>query len=356
MPHEDIFGEAPPRRILAVKLSSFGDLVQTTASLRALRRAFPAADIRVAVERRWAPLLAACPDVNGVIEASSRQRLTPRYLWEVRRLLAEARRGLGSFDLALDFQGTQRSAAWIYLSAARIKAGRGTLRPGWRAVVATDRTRHAVRGYADVCECIGIAAGDLGPVLHTSPEDEARIDAVLDRDRLPRSGFVVLNPFCAWRSKSWDEQRAAELAAQVASTTNCTVVVSGGDGERSLAADVVRLAGHEKVSSLAGRLSLGEALCLFRRARLMISCDSGPMHAAAALGTPVVALFGPTLPEHTGPWGSGHRVVQASRPGDHHAYRFDHTRQHMAALGVPPVADAVEAALYATAASAATPR
>jgi ADP-heptose:LPS heptosyltransferase len=110
------------------------------------------------------------------------------------------------------------------------------------------------------------------------------------------------------------------------------------------------------VSSLAGCVSLGEALCLFRRARLMISCDSGPLHAAAALGTPVVALFGPTLPEHTGPWGPGHRVVQASRPTHHHAYRRDHGRQYMGALGVQAVADAVQGALRATATAAATPR
>lgn len=351
-----IFGDVPPRRILAVKLGSFGDIVQTTASLRALRRAFPAADIRVAVERRWAPLLAACPDVNGVLEASSRQRLTPSHVWEVRRLLAEACRRPGPFDLALDFQGTRRSAAWVYLSGARVKAGRGKPRPGWRAAIAMDRTRHAVRGYADVCECIGIAAGDLDPALYTSPDDEARIEAILDGARLPRSGFVLLNPFSVWPSKSWDERRAAELASQVASVTRAAVVVTGGDNESARAADVVRLARHGSVSSLAGRLSLGEALCLFRRARLMISCDSGPMHAAAALGTPVVALFGPTLPEHTGPWGPGHRVVQASRPPDHHAYRRDHGRQHMGALGVQAVADAVQGAMRATAAAAATPR
>jgi ADP-heptose:LPS heptosyltransferase len=108
------------------------------------------------------------------------------------------------------------------------------------------------------------------------------------------------------------------------------------------------------VSSLAGRLALGEALCLIRRARLMVSCDSGPMHAAAALGTPVVALFGPTLPEYTGPWGARHRVVQASRPRDHHAFRSDRGRRHMEALGVQAVAAAVQEALHADAATAAT--
>lgn len=353
MPHEALFGDAPPRRILVVKLSSFGDIVLTTGSLRALRRAFPAADLRVAVERRWTPLLASCPAVDGLIVASSRQRLTPAHLLEVRGRLAEDRRARGPFDLAVDLQGTRRSAAWMYLCGARIKAGRGSPRPGWRVAIPLDRTRHAVHAHAEVCGRMGIAAGDLDPELHTAPEDEARLDAILASARLPREGFVLLNPFSVWLSKSWDEGRAAQLAAEVAGTTRGTVIVTGGDGESALAAEVVRRARHAGIASLAGRLTLGEALCLFRRARLMVSCDSGPMHAAAALGTPVVALFGPTLPEHTGPWGPRHRVVQASRPSDHHAYRRDRRRQHMAALGVAAVAAAVHEVLHADPASAA---
>jgi heptosyltransferase I len=356
VPADGFFGAAPPRRILAVKLSSFGDVVHATAGLAALRRAFPAADIRVAVERRWAPLLAACPDVDGLLEASSRVPLSPRHVWEVRRTLALACRGAGPFDLALDFQGTRRSALWIYLSGAGIKAGRGAPRPGWRATIVPDRARHAVRACADVCASIGVAAGDLDPVLRTTPRDEARVDAILDGADLPRHGFVLLNPFSVWRSKCWDERRAAELAARVAGATDVAVVLTGGDDERAPADAVVRLAGHGRVSSLAGRLALGEALCLYRRARLMVSCDSGPMHAAAALGTPVVALFGPTFPEHTGPWGRGHTVVQASRPADHHAYRRADGRQHMDALGVDAVATAVLTALDVAPAPAAVPR
>jgi len=356
VPPDGNLHDVPPRRILAVKLSSFGDVVLTTASLRALRRAFPAADIRVAVERRWAPVLAACPFINGLLEASSRQRLSPRRLWEMRSVLARDRRDHGRFDLALDFQGTRRSAAWIYLSRARVKAGRGAPRPGWRATVATDHTRHAVRGYADVCASVGVAADDLAPMLHTAPDDEGRLDAILDRAGLPRRGFVLLNAFCVWPSKSWDAARAAVLAARVAGATGEVVVVTGGDDERARADELVRRAGLASAVSLAGRLALGEALCLFRRARLMVSCDSGPLHAAAALGTPVVALFGPTLPEHTGPWGSGHAVVQALRPTDHHAYRHDPARRYMGALGVDDVAGAVLAALRAPAASAAMPR
>jgi len=334
------------RRILAVKLSSFGDVVHVTPALRALRLAFPDADIRLAIERRWADVVRALPYVDGLVEASSRPRVTPSYLVEVRRALAAA----GRFDLAIDFQGTRRSAAWVYLSGALIMAGRGAPRPFWRTALQPDLSRHAVEVCADVCRGVGVPVDDLTPELRTSPSDEERVARVLDAAGIPRDGFVVLNPFSRWDSKGLDVATATALAVRTAQLTGACVVVSGGPEDAERAAAVVRGAGDTPVVSLAGTLGLAEALCVFRRARLMISCDSGPMHAAAALGTPVVALFGPTHPERTGPWGHEHVVVQAERPHEHHAYRSDDARRYMRALTMEAILAAVEDALARTSA------
>ena len=336
-----------PRRILAVKLSSFGDVVHVTPCLRALRHAFPDADIRVAIERRWADALRALPYVDGLIEASSRTRVTPSYLLEIRRALAASP---GRFDLAIDFQGTRRSAAWIYASGARVKAGRGWPRPLWRAALRPDLSRHAVEVCADVCGRVATRVHDLSPELHTTAVDEERGARVLDEAGVPRDGFVLLNPFSRWDSKGLDVATAAEVAIRAAGLAGDRVVVTGGPDDAVRAADVVRRSAACAIS-LAGRLTLAEALCLFRRARLMISCDSGPMHAAAALGTPVVALFGPTLPERTGPWGSEHVVLQAARPPEHHAYRSDGARRYMSALTVDAILAGLERALARTSAS-----
>jgi heptosyltransferase I len=357
----DVKADAAPRRILAVKLSSFGDIVHVTPSLRALRLAFPKADIRVAVERRWAGVLRSFPYVDGLVEASSRTRLTPSYLLEVRRALASSclsRTGTagasekeaspqGRFDLAIDFQGTRRSALWIYASGARVKVGRGWPRPLWHAALRPDLSRHAIEVCAEVCRSVVARLDDLAPELWTSPPDEERVARFLDAEGLPSAGFVLLNPFSRWGSKGLDVATAAELAVRIAPVIGERVVVAGGPDDAERAGAVVRRAGA-CVVSVAGKLALQEALCLFRRARLLISCDSGPMHAAAALGTPVVALFGPTHAERTGPWGAEHVVVQGARPPHHHAYRTDRSRRYMRALTIEAMAAAVASALART--------
>jgi ADP-heptose:LPS heptosyltransferase len=333
--------DAPVRRILAVKLSSFGDIVHATPCLRALRVAFPDADVRLAIERRWACALRSLPFVDGLVESSSRTRLGPSYFLEVRRALGSCP---GRFDLAIDLQGTRRSAAWVYASRARVKAGRGWPRPLWHAAVRPDLSRHAVEVCAEVCRSVAVAVDDLRPELRTSPADEEPVARFLDAEGIPPAGFVLLNPFSRWDSKGLDVATAAELAARTASLVGERVVVTGGPDDAERAASLARRAGA-RVVSVAGRLALPEALCLLRRARLMISVDSGPMHAAAALGTPVVALFGPTHPERTGPWGTEHVVVQADRPRDHHAYRSDRSRRYIGALTVEAMVAAVERAL-----------
>ena len=324
-------GPAEPQRVLVVKLSSLGDIIHATPCLRALRRAYPRAEMVVAVERRWAAVLRSNPNVDRLIEAPSCERLTAGHLWEIGSTLSAAR----PFDLAIDLQGTRRSAAWVYLSGARVKMGRGWPRPGWRTAVTPDLRRHAVVACVEVCRAAGIEVEDLDPEVFTNPGQEGVVDGLLKAERLPTAGLILLNPFSRWRSKSWP------AAAEFLERFSHPVVITGGPEE----ADAAQAAARGRAVSLAGRLTLEQALCLYQRARLMVSCDSGPMHAAAALGVPVVALFGPTHPERTGPWGTGHRVVQALRPTSHSAYRSDPEARYMGALTVEMVLEAVEQTL-----------
>lgn len=333
------------RSILVVKLSSLGDIILITPCLRALRKAFPDSRIHLAVESRWADAVRNDPNLDSLIECSSQVQLSPHYLVDVYRRLS----AVGRFDLALDLQGTRRSAAWVYLSRARIQAGRGERRPGWSATSPTDRSRHAVLVSADFFQSIGIPVTSLAPQIHPAATDARSLDDTLNVLGLLHSDFVVLNPFSRWPAKEWPEKRVGELAGKIWREYGIRVVISGSPVEAERAKSVARLDSSGETVSLAGCLTLGQALCLYRRARLMVSCDSGPMHAAAALGTPVVALFGPTHPEHTGPWGASHRILQASRPANHHAYRSKEAARHMEALSVDMVFQAVKTMLEARA-------
>lgn len=330
-----------PVRILAVKLSSFGDIIHVTGALRAIRQALPHATITLAVEQRWADVVRNNPNVHALMECSARERLSLAYLAEVRSHFSRHRK----FDVAIDFQGTRRSAAWIYLSGARIKVGRGRFRPGWHSAVDLDRTRHAVAVCAEVCRGIGVPVNDIDPEIHTGGLEEQRLDEFLDAERLPRSGFILFNPFSRWTSKSWPEQNAAAFVHQLKKCSERHLILTGGPQDQPRAEQLLRLLSPGTIRSLVGCLPLGQALCLYRRARLMVSCDSGPMHAAAAFGVPVVALFGPTHPEHTGPWGPNHCVVQALRPSSHHAYRNAMDASYMQAIDSRMVFEAVAAKL-----------
>jgi lipopolysaccharide heptosyltransferase I len=324
------------RRILVVKLSSLGDIVHVTPCLRALRRACPAARIAMAVDRRFAALVRGHPHVDEVIEADEgRSRLAA---WaEPWRHLAGCRSP--RFDLAIDFQGTRRSARWSYASFARIRAGvvpgpgGRAWRPGWRYTVHRDLTRHAVRGCADVAEAVGVPVEDLSPHVVISREADRRCSARLAAMGVPARDFILVNPFTRWPSKNWPPERYRELVERLAASQSAPILVHAAPGEEAGLEAVRPKAPGSRVAVVDG-LPLEEALALFGRARLMVTGDTGPMHCAAALGVPVVALFGPTWPERTGPWGAGHRIVQGARPPAPHAFRTDVEGRYIRAIDV----------------------
>jgi ADP-heptose:LPS heptosyltransferase len=333
------------RRILVVKLSSLGDVVHVTPCLRALRRACPTARIVMAVDRRYVALVRHSAYVDEVIEADAGHGHLSAWL-EPWRHLAGRRRP--RFDLAIDFQGTPRSAGWVYASGARVRAGRlggngarADWRPAWQRVVRPDLARHAVRVCADVAESLGVRVEALDPELVLSPDADRRCAARLVASGLPDRSFLLVNPFTRWPSKNWPVERYRELVSRLARERAGPIVVHAGPGEEN------GLGAFGGAAILAG-LPLEESLALFRRARLMVTGDTGPMHCAAALGTPVVALFGPTWPERTGPWGPQHRVIQRSRPESHSAFRTDTEGRHMRAIDVATVHRAVLEALQET--------
>lgn len=331
------------RRILLVRLSALGDVVNITGFPRAIRAACPNAEIIVATGAANAPVLRHAADIDRLISLGPHRRLHALWL-EARRALAPYRSG-AAIDLALDLQGIRASAAIVYASGAALQAGRGRWRPGWRFTVRPDYHVAEVAENAAILERLGIAAPDPAPRLSVRPEADAELGALLAKAGLPPEGFLAVNPFGRWPAKQWPIERYAALLPRLKAATGIPIVITAGPDEIASAARLIEAMPAGTAASFAGRLSLDQLFALLARARLLLTGDSGPMHAAAALGRPVVALFGPTWPERAGPRGTGHILLQARRAADYHAYHDPAAVACMAAIEVVEVERAVQAQL-----------
>ena len=306
-----------PDRLLIVKLSSIGDVVQSLPVLAALRRRFPQAYIAWAVKPAAADVLVGSPHLSETLVLGGDHAEEPG----VRRLppltapgrLARALRGI-RFDLALDMQGLLKSALVAYLSGAPERIGfrnrqEGAFLLNTRSVVPDRRDTHAVDAYLGFAEALRAPVLPLDFTIATTEADRETAARLLgDRDDV-----VALVPGARWLSKRWPTARFAIVADALGAEFGCTSVVVGGPSDGALAAEIASAA-TSAVLDLTGRTSLKQLAEVFRRCRAVVSNETGPMYIAAAVGAPTVAIFGPTDPKRLGPYGDGHAKVTARVP------------------------------------------
>jgi len=293
-------------KALLVRLSSIGDVVHTLPTLAALHRHGWEAGWLVEPPSRI--LLDGNPLLAQVAVAPARKAFGwGKALSTVRAL--RARR----YDVALDLQGLWKSAAWARLSGARRVLGweRGSRREPSSAALLTERAVRSGGGSVidknlALLRPLGIEAVGLREFpLPLSAETVARVDAGLAA--LGGGGLVVLNPGGGWASKLWPAERFGELAKRMRAL-GLRPLVSWGPGEEGLAERVVAASGGTAVRSVP--TSLLDYAEIARRARLVVAADTGPLHLACAVGTPVVALFGPTDPARNGPFDRDDVVIR----------------------------------------------
>jgi ADP-heptose:LPS heptosyltransferase len=293
-------------RALLVRLSSIGDVVHTLPALAALRRHGWEADWLVEPPSR--ALLDGNPLLSLAVAAPSRKAFGwGKALATVRAL--RSRR----YDAALDFQGLWKSAAWARFSGARRVLGweRGSRREPSSVLligepVAGRDGGHVIEKNLALLRPLGIEAAGLREFpLPVSVETAARVDAGLEG--IGGDELVVLNPGGGWTSKLWAAERFGELAKALR-TLGLLPLVAWGPGEEGLADRVVAASAGAAVRSFS--TTLLDFVEIARRARLVVAADTGPLHLACAVGTPVVALFGPTEPARNGPFAREDVVVR----------------------------------------------
>jgi lipopolysaccharide heptosyltransferase II len=290
------------QRICIVKPSALGDVVQVLPVLGMLRQRFPTATISWVVRRSLSDVLTGHPDLTEVIPFHRRGNWGDSF--RLLRLLGQRR-----FDLVFDMQGLLRSAAMTLATRAAIRAGLEAAREGaglaYNCVLPDSGHRvPAHLRYWRVAEALGMANH---PRTSTIPTTEAENAWLGDRLRHVPRPILAIHPGAGWKTKCWPAEKFAEIARRFPGS----VVVVGAPSERRLASGVVEAAATRQnlVLNLAGETSLKQLAVLLQSVDVLVSNDSGPMHVAAAQGTPVVGIFTCTSPDLSGPPGTKHEFV-----------------------------------------------
>ena len=295
-----------PTRIFIVRLGAMGDVIHTLPAVADLRKGFPDAYIGWAIERRWSALLEGNPHIDRVITVGLHDWRRATLRAESWRQAAAFARDLrnSDFDLAIDFQGLLKSAAIARLCRARLCAGfeRSFLREPLAGLAYNQRVvpsqPHVVDRYRELTAfATGLPAA--GAATFTLPPGET--------SRLPER-FVLASPQAGWGTKQWPPDHYSALAARIRAEHGIPLLVDCAPSDQALAEDICRNAPAGAVVRHPSTIS--QLIAATRRAEAVIGVDSGPLHLAAALDKPGVAIFGPTDPERNGPYGSSIKVIR----------------------------------------------
>ena len=297
------------QRVCVIKPSALGDVVQAMCLLPVLRRRFPGAEISWVIASGLRDLVAPHPLVDRAIPFDRRGGARD---W--RRLLGDLR--AARFDVVFDLQGLARTGLMTVATGAPVRVGLETAREGshlacHRLIPDSGRQMPAHARYWRVAEELG-----LGHLTRPMPIAVDRADAAWAAARVPRTGrpAVALIPGARWSTKRWPAAKFARVAVKAYRAWGASPVIVGAPDEADVCGEVERLvrrlAPAADCVNLCGRTSLRQLAAVLHRCDLAVGNDTGPLHLAAAVGTPVTGVFTCTDPVRSGPAGPRHRFVQ----------------------------------------------
>ena len=295
-------GDSP--RFLIIRLGSLGDIIHGIPAAAALRRQFPPARIDWLVDPQYVDVLDLVEGLDHRIPFDPRSLTRGPGAWSALGDLRRVR-----YDAVLDFQGLLKSAVLARLVAAGRTIGfpRADLREPLAALFYT-ATPDSGRASHVIVKTLGLLAplGIVDPTIRFPITIPRASVAAAIAERCRPDGYAVINPGAAWPNKRWPPERFGALAAAIRREHGLRSIVLWGPGEESIAASVAFAS--EGAAEAAPPTTIPDIFAIARGARLMVSGDTGPLHIGGAVGTPLVAHFGPTYPERNGPW-SPHDVV-----------------------------------------------
>ncbi len=290
----------PPMRILLLMLLPIGDTLFTTPSVHALREHYPDAEITALVYPTNKGILINNPDIDHFLVWPTRQQFPGvrgvlRLFWELRR---------SRFDLAVEYCNYIWWVTWLSGIQKRTEMELPRLWWVWPWAGREWRKHHAVEHYMDPVRRLGIEVGDARLRIFPTEEEEARAQSWLDRHKIaPDELLLGIHPGGEglWGRKKWSVERFAHVADGLAGVSASRVLIMGGKGDAEAAAELAANT-RAPIINATGQTTLGETAALAARCAIFIGNDSSPLHIAAAAGTPVVGIYGPTDPCSYHPW------------------------------------------------------
>ena len=294
------------KNALIIKLRYIGDVLLATPTVRAIKAAQPDVRVTMMVNRGTEDVLFENPDLEEVVV------LDKGSLAAQSRLIV----GLRSrrFDTVIDLTDGDRSAFLSWISGASVRIGFND-EHRWRGkyytqvVQSAPGVQHRIDRDLDALKPMSIQAGSKDLHLRVTPEEVDSADQLLDQLGVQRSqSMVILQPGARYWFKAWPPERYAELADRVTSQYGCHVLIGGSSADLDLAQQIRQMA-KSRPTIMAGRTTIKQFAAIAKRSALFVGSDSGAMHIAAAVGTSVVALFGPSNPREWGPRGGPAEIL-----------------------------------------------
>jgi heptosyltransferase I len=309
MYHTNECGERFSPRILIVRLSAIGDVIQGVPVLCALREAMPDAFLGWVAEAPMCDLLEGHPALDALIRVPRGWLASPGEVWRLRRRLREFR-----FETTIDLQCLTKSAVAAWLSGARRRIGKSgpegrELSPWIHNELTEPSGEHVIEHYLNMLRPLGVETGEVRFDFPERAEDRQFADDFLRVRRWATRRFAILNPGAGWPSKMWPAERYGQVAQHLSRVHGLpSLAVWGGPSERPLAESIVEASGGNAI--LAPSTSMPQLGSFCRRAALFVASDTGPMHLAVAVGTPTISMHGPSRAEWCGAYGPENMRLQ----------------------------------------------
>ena len=309
--------------ILIIKLSAIGDVVHSLPLLEVLRGRFPASRIDWVIEEAASNIVEGHPDLDELI-VFPRKSLLERcikkgeYVNVGRELITFLKELRGrEYHVVIDLQGLLKSGVLTFFAKGSRKIGLNGAREGSSVFVKEQVSFpgpeiHALDRYLYVAKHLGVVDPVWNGNIPIYDTDKRYVDDLLVGLEVNRE-LVAINPMAKWESKLWDLERFACLADVIHKELGAAIIFTGSETDK-IAIEKIVAGMRTKALNLAGKTNLKQLAYLYQKCMVVVSTDTGPMHMAAAMGSSVVAIFGPTSPLRTGPYGRKHRVVRAGLP------------------------------------------